>query len=331
MNGALDGITVIELSVQLPGPYATMLLEQLGARIVKIEPPGGDVARMLDLAMYNVLNAGKESLELDLRDPAGQAELHRLCADADVFVEGFRPGVADRLGAGYETLASIREGLVYCSLSGYGQTGPYRLLAGHDVNYLGVGGGVDDDDGATRRIGMPVVDLAAGTTAALSILAALRRRDQSGVGAYLDLAMLDVAVVWSHLKPQTPARAPAYGVFRAGDGAALSLAALEDKFWRNLCDVLGWDDWKVEFADYGDRVRSADTIAQRLESALLARPRDAWLELFAAADLPAAPVHDLAGTQADAQVRERELFRNANGSLRAPLPPQLLDRVEAAT
>jgi crotonobetainyl-CoA:carnitine CoA-transferase CaiB-like acyl-CoA transferase len=330
VKAALQGITVLDVSQQLPGPYATMLLQQLGARVVKVEPPGGDVARVLDVEMYEALNAGKEILEIDLHQAVGQAMLHTLCGESDVFVEGFRPGVVGRLGASYELLSEVREGLVYCSLSGYGQTGPYRRVAGHDVNYLGVGGGVREDEDATRRIGVPMIDLGSGTTAALAILAALRRRDIDGVGAYLDVAMLDVAVVWSNLKPQTWVAAPAYGVFRTSDGSALSLAALEDKFWRNLCDVLGWSDWKTQFGDYSRRVRHADQIAGRLAALIAGMPRAHWLELFNQADVPAAPVHDREEMRSDAQVLERELFMNG-GPVQSPLPLQLRNWMKAAT
>lgn len=326
MSDALDGITVLDLSVQLPGPYATMLLRQLGARIIKVEPPGGDMARVLDPTMFENLNAGKEILELDLRDAAGRAELHRLCAEADVFVEGFRPGVARRLAASYEQLSEIRPDLVYCSISGYGQEGPYRSLAGHDINYLGVGGGARHGDRESRRIGTPVIDLASGTTAALAILAALRRRDRSHAGSYLDVAMLDTAVVWSNVKPPKDEVAPAYGIFRTEDGAALSIAALEDKFWHNLCEVLGWTDWQVDLAAYGQRVAAAHLIEQRLETAMMLRPRDVWLEVFAAADIPAAPVHDPAHMRSDPQVRVRELFGADGGPLSSPLPSELVAR-----
>jgi crotonobetainyl-CoA:carnitine CoA-transferase CaiB-like acyl-CoA transferase len=326
----LADVTVVDLSLQLPGPYATMLLRGLGARVVKVEPPGGDVARELDPRMFGLLNAGKESLELDLRTERGREVLDRLASIGDVFLEGFRPGVADRIGAGYEHVSRLRPDVVYCSLSGYGQAGPYRDLPGHDLNYLGVAGGVPaGENGAAgpQAIGMPVVDLASGTMAALAVVSALRRRDRTGQGQYLDVAMLDSAVVWSNLKraPAEDAGEPAYGVFRAADGRLLSLAVLEDKFWRSLCRVLGWEDWDADpaLADHAGRKRRAGEIAARLATDLAARPRDDWIEAFDAADVPAAAVSAEEEVAAHPQVAERGLWSTKPSGLRAPLPPEL--------
>jgi crotonobetainyl-CoA:carnitine CoA-transferase CaiB-like acyl-CoA transferase len=328
----LADITVVDLSLQLPGPYASMLLRGLGARVVKVEPPGGDVARVFDPRMFELLNAGKECVELDLRSARGRDVLGRLAEIGDVFLEGFRPGVAERLGAGYDDIARARPDVVYCSLSGYGQDGPYRDLPGHDLNYLGVAGGVpasevQDGTPAPQDIGMPVVDLASGTMAALAIVAALRQRDRSGTSQYLDVAMLDSAVAWSNVK-RAPADAggePAYGVFRASDGRLLSLAVLEDKFWRALCDVLGWADWAAdpELAEHAGRRRRAEQIVARLAAAVASRPRDDWIEAFRAADVPAAPVSEGDEVAAHPQVVERALCAPDLSALRAPLPPQL--------
>src|SRR5687768_15420791 len=170
---ALAGVRVLDLSLQLPGPYATLLLRALGAEVTKVEPPGGDPVRVLDPPMYDRVNAGKDVRELDLRTRAGRAELHELAAACGVFVEGFRPGVAGRLGFAYDDIAGLRPDVVYCSISGYGQSGPYRTLPGHDLNYLGLAGAVNGAHGdGPRSHPVPMVDLATGTTAALAIVAA---------------------------------------------------------------------------------------------------------------------------------------------------------------
>jgi CoA:oxalate CoA-transferase len=327
----LSDITVVDLSLQLPGPYATMLLHDMGARVISVEPPGGDVARELDPPMFELLNAGKEAIELDLRSALGADVLARLARIADVFVEGFRPGVAERLGAGYDQLAAIRPDVVYCSISGYGQSGPLRDAPGHDLNYLGVAAGLPHEgaaDPTPAQIGMPVVDLAAGTTAALAMVAALRERDRTGEGRYLDMAMLDAAVVWANLKrppSDDSGGEPAYGVFAAADGRTLSVGVLEDKFWRALCDVLGWSQWAAdpELADHAGRRHRAPEIAARLAAALAERPRDEWLSALAAADVPAAPVNAPAEVVLDPQVVERSLYSGEPPRLRTPLPLEI--------
>jgi crotonobetainyl-CoA:carnitine CoA-transferase CaiB-like acyl-CoA transferase len=319
----LRDLTVLDLSLQLPGPYSTMLLHALGARVIKVEPPGGDPARTIDPRMFATVNAGKESIELDLREEQGRAWLDRLLQISDVLVEGFRPGVADRLGFGYEHVSTLRPSIVYCSISGYGQDGPYRALPGHDLNYLGVAGGADAyrrrDDQPPEPIGIPIADLAAGTTAALSIVAALR--DDSGTrGRRLDIALLDAAFVWSNLKDGTAAGEPAYAVVRASDGLCLTVAVIEDKFWRALCLALGWHEWlaDAELSSYEQRKLRAAELLGRLRREIARKPRAFWLETFAAADVPVAPVHSRAEAASDPQVVERQLV--SDGTLRAPLP-----------
>jgi CoA:oxalate CoA-transferase len=329
LDRALEACTVLDLSQQLPGPYATMLLRGLGARVIKIEPPGGEPARVIDPPMFALLNTGKESIELDLRTDPGRALLDRLVRRCDVLVEGFRPGVTSRLGCPYETVSALRPDVVYCSISGYGQDGPYRGLPGHDLNYLGVGGGIqtdslDETEPGAQPIGIPMVDLATGTTAALAILAALRERDQTGRGQYLDMALLDTAVFWSTIKGwgSTAGSEPAYAVVRAADGRWLTLAVIEDKFWRRLCLVLGWHDWldDPELSHYARRQHRADEVLLRLRNALAQRPRAAWLKAFADADVPAAPAHDRDDVARDPQVVARGLFAAGVGPLRPPLP-----------
>jgi crotonobetainyl-CoA:carnitine CoA-transferase CaiB-like acyl-CoA transferase len=329
-EAALSGVRVLDLSLQLPGPYATMLLHALGAEIVKVEPPGGDPARLIDPPMFEKVNAGKATREVDLRTAEGRAELHALAATCDVLIEGFRPGVAERLGFGYDEIVSIRPDLVYCSISGYGQTGPYRTLPGHDLNYLGVAGaaGSHDRGGGAKEQDVPMVDLATGTSAALAIVAAVRRRDRTGEGCYLDVAMLDSAVAWANVKvpPETDAAEPAYAVLPASDGRRLSIGVIEDKFWRALCEGLGWDEWgrDATLATYEGRRARAAEVHERLAATIATRPRAEWLEVLEAVDVPVAPVHDRDEAPQDPQVRERDLL--GDGRIRAPLPAAVMAR-----
>jgi CoA:oxalate CoA-transferase len=330
-DGALRDITVLDLSLQLPGPYATMLLRSLGARVIKVEPPGGDPARTIDPQMFALVNGGKESVQLNLRVEEERSVLHALVRRCDVLIEGFRPRVAARLGFDYETISRIHPGIVYCSLSGYGQTGPYRDIPGHDLNYLGVGGAIGHQEPAAptpQPIGMPVIDLSAGTAAALAITAALRERDRTGHGRYLDVAMLDSAVFWSRVKSsRLDDVEPAYAVLRASDGGYLSIAVIEDKFWRSLCEALDWRDWldDVGLADHEGRKARAPEILTRLARSISERPRQAWLELFGRIDVPAAPVHAAAEASSDPQVIERGLLGGFESRpTRPPLPRELL-------
>ena len=320
----LDGVTILDLSLQLPGPYATMLLRGLGARVIKVEPPTGDPARQIDPALFQRVNVGKELLALDLKRPAGRAILYRLAEHADAFVEGFRPGVMARLGTDEPRLRERNPRLVYCSLSGFGQHGPYADVPGHDLNYLGIGGGLAADDNAGRRgIGIPMVDLATGTTAALLVVAALHEVAATGRGRYLDVALLDSAVAWSALKLPVDDRQgpePTYGLFRAADGATLAVGVLEDAMWRRLCAALNWHDWQDEpsLADYQARRQRGDEIAERLRASLLAHTSQTWLGVARRHDLPLTVVHPRDAVPADPQVAARRLFDD--GRLQAPFP-----------
>jgi crotonobetainyl-CoA:carnitine CoA-transferase CaiB-like acyl-CoA transferase len=284
--------------------------------------------------MFAAVNAGKESVVLDLKTSAGRAELWQLLSEADCLLEGFRPGVLERLGFGYGSVARERPGIVYCSISGYGADGPYRELPGHDLNYLGVAGGIED-----RRppgIGVPVVDLATGTIAALSILASLVEAKAGAAGRYLDIAMLDSAYFWSTIKAKTDdggraAPEPAYGVHVAADSLSLSVAAVEDKFWRNLCAALGWEDWREHpaFATHARREQRGDEVAERLAVTLRQRPRTEWLSILRGADVPAAPVNSPWEAQHDPQIVARGLVGIARGP-QAPLPAALRGDLTAA-
>jgi crotonobetainyl-CoA:carnitine CoA-transferase CaiB-like acyl-CoA transferase len=323
---ALDGVTVLDLTQQLPGPYATLLLAGLGARVIKVEPPGGDVGREIDPPMFSNVNAGKESIVLDLKRPHDHAILNDLSRSSDVFVEGFRPGVVARLGVDYAAIRALKPEIVYCSISGFGRDGPYVAVPGHDLNYLGVGGAVDLAPlDSANQIGIPMVDLATGTMAALAIVAALRQRDATGDGTMLDVAMLDSAVFWGAVKAPLDdgGSEPAYAVVAAADGQLLSFAVIEDKFWRSLCRALDWTDWEDDpaFATYMDRRRRGPEVRARLATTIATRPRQDWLDRLWAADVPAAPVHPRERAPDDPQIAARGLFDRSTAGPPVPVAP----------
>lgn len=302
--GPLEGLRIVDLSSQLPGPYATALLADLGASVVKVEPPAGDVARRVDPAMYDRLNRRKAVIRLDLKSVEGRARLHALVAEAAVVLEAWRPGVAERLAADPAFLAAINPNLLYCSLTGYGQDGPLAGRGAHDLNIQAAAGALDPAVDADR-VGVAWVDLATGQAAALA-LAAHWHAGNSGV---IDVAMLDVARAWTTVKPSAVVdREPAYGVVTTADGARFVVAVLEDEVWVRLCTAFGWSDWAVDpdLADPAGRRAAFAPIRSRLDAAVGALDRETLERVAADADLPftvIAPADPAVATQL--AVRER--------------------------
>ena len=256
-NSLLSGVRVLDLSRLLPGPFCSLYLAQLGAEVIKIEEPaGGDYARESP-QLFAQVNRGKKSVTLDLRQPGDVARFKRLVATADVVLESFRPGVMDRLGCGYEELKKINPKLVYAALTGYGQSGPYRDWAGHDINYLAVAGVLEqfgNAGGPPQQINLQVADLAGGAlTCAIGILAALVGARASGVGTFVDVSMTDgsaamqvIALASLREHGKTFARGgdilsgalPNYAIYKCRDGKYLAVGALEPKFLKRLGQVL---------------------------------------------------------------------------------------------
>lgn len=316
----LADMTVVDISQQLPGPYASRLLGALGARVTKVEPPGGDPSRRLDPQMFAIANAGKEVIVLDLKNSADVATLQDLVGSADVFIEGFRPGVAARLGASWPTLAALNPRLVYCSISASGQTGPYSQAPMHDLNLQGLAG-LDPGPG----ISVPWVDLGTATTAALAIVSYWQDARVSGRGCHLDSAMLDTAVLWARVKASAHGRVePTYGVFSTADGFQVGVAILEDHIWLRLCAAFGWDDWGQDprLSTYAQRVDAADEIQNRLAVDCAARSFRQLLEVAQIHDLPLTPAGDRLGDIANEQLSLRGLRRKstASPSRSVPLP-----------
>jgi alpha-methylacyl-CoA racemase len=322
----LSGVRVLDLSRLLPGPFATMILAGLGADVIKVEDlDGGDYMRWMSplregtSVMFTSLNRDKRSLRLDLRATRGRQLFLDLVERSDVVLESFRPGVLDRLGLGMAALHERNPRLVVCSISGFGQNGPDRLLAGHDLNYLARAGALGitgTADGRPVVPGVQIADIGGGSLGAVAaILAALRLRDRTGVGSLCDVSMVDGVLSWMsphiaaalHGGPSGPARMllngghPCYRVYRCADGW-MSVAALEPKFWTRLCELLGVEDIAADAYATGEE---AERVAGRLESALLTGTRAHWREHFAGHDVCCEPVLDIDQVVDDVQVRHR--------------------------
>ena len=297
-GGLLDGIRVLDLTVWRPGPYCTQLLAEMGADVLKIEPPGGDPMRQYP-GLFAGLNVNKRSVVLDLKAAEGRARALELAAEADAVIEGFRPGVAERLGVGVHAVQAANPSVVYCSVSGMGQTGPLADAPGHDLNYQAWAGTLAPDGGRAVMPQLPVADLAAGAMAAFALCAALVRRQATGEGERIDLAIADVLATWTGAEAARSADGPSpvvpgYGVFDAADGRQLTLGVLsEDHFWSALCTVL--DMAEAGVLGFAERCGRGAELQAEVAARLARRPCDVVLDQLMAAGVPAAPVLDRAG------------------------------------
>lgn len=314
----LQGIRVLDLTRLLPGPAATMHLADMGAEVIKIEDPGvGDYARMMGQVRNEVsqffiaVNRGKRGMRLDLKDARQRERFLEMVGEADVVVESFRPGVMDKLGLGWEMLKRRNPKLVMCAISGYGQDGPYAQMAGHDVNYIGMAGMLEQNvgtDGVPALPNLQVGDLLGGTQAAVQgILAALIGARTSGRGRFVDVSMTDVVFAHNIMplvtvnntgRPAAPGRdlltggVPCYNVYRTGDGRFMAVGALELKFWEACCEVLGRPDLKIRHWSHGQQVGGSDAMAVKaeLDAIFAQRTQAEWTEKFATADCCVTPV-----------------------------------------
>jgi len=338
---ALRGIRVLDLSRLLPGPYLTMVLADMGADVVKVEDPRiGDYMRGIPPGKHGVsgrflaVNRGKRSLALDLKLPAGHAAFVRLAAKADVVVESFRPGVMDKLGLGYAALAAHNPNLVMCSISGYGQTGPYAHRAGHDLDYIALAGVLamtGDAGGPPRMPGVQIADLAGGALwSATAILAALLGRERTGKGAHLDISMTEgaLALLAAELGNFDCGARPTrgtetlngglacYGVYRARDGRYLAVGALEPKFWMALNQAIGRVPNLAELIGGPDQqARTRAEVAAIFET----RTADEWQRALAAHDCCVEIIHELEELPAHPLHVAREVFFELDGGELGPL------------
>jgi crotonobetainyl-CoA:carnitine CoA-transferase CaiB-like acyl-CoA transferase len=310
-SGLLAGIRILDFGIWRPVPYATQLLADLGADVLKVEPPGGDPMRAFP-EIFAAIAAHKRSIELDLKTAAGRARALELAAEAHVVTEGFRPGVADRLGIGPDAVRAVNPSVVYLSLSGFGQTGPLRDAPGHDVDYQAVAGTLTPEGGDPPTSGgIPWADLAGGLAAAFAICAALVRRLRHGDGEVIDLAMTDVLATWTGavaggVVPEVGRRLaglPGYGVYRAADGWIALGTITEAHFWAATCDALGLHD--VRDLPLADQLERMHELRERIAAAVAPLPRAEAIARLRATGAPVAPVHDRTEMLADPHLRER--------------------------
>lgn len=331
MEAVLSDVVVIDLSRVLAGPYCTMMLGDLGATVIKVEHPGkGDDTRHFgppyiagESAYYLGLNRNKQSILLDFSTQEGKERLLKLVSTATMLVENFRPGSLERQGLGYEALRAINPGLIYCSISGYGQTGPYALRPGYDFvaqaesGLMSVTGEIDGDP---QRVGSPVGDVSAGMFACMAILAALRVRDRTGKGQYIDISLLETTMsLLSNVSSNYlisgeeaqrfgnghPNIVP-YQAFHTEDGYVV-VSCGNDRLYQALCHLLGREDLAADprFASNPQRVRNREELVPVLQEEFLRRRTDEWLPELRAAGIPCGPINTVSQIFNDPHIQAR--------------------------
>jgi CoA:oxalate CoA-transferase len=337
----LRGLRILDLTQFLSGPYGTMILADLGADVIKVEPPAGELSRTIaphfvggDSAYYLSINRNKRSVVADLKSHEGLELVRALAGKADIVVENFRPGVLSRLGLDHEAMARQRPELIWCSISGFGQTGPWRDWPAYDMVVQALSGGMSmtgEEQGLPVRAGIPLGDLSAGMYAVIGMLAALHERNSTGRGRRVDIAMLDCqlsmlsyqAAYFLH-SGQVPGRQgsghdsiPTYRSFVGGDGASVVVTANTEKMWRSMAQVLGVPELAQDarFATNTDRFNHRDALWPLLEKAFSARTAADWMERLIAEDVPAGVVNtlDRALLNEQAQARNMVLALQAEG------------------
>jgi len=353
MQAALEDLLVLDFSTLLPGPLASLMMAEAGAKVIKIERPGiGDEMRtyLPEFGEYSanfaMLNRGKESLALDLKDPAARSVLEPLVAKADIIIEQFRPGVMKRFGLDYDTVRTINAGVVYCSITGYGQTGPLSNKAGHDLNYMaetGCLGTTADADGNPTLPPVLAGDIAGGSYPALiNILMALLRRQRTGEGCYIDIAMTDslfTFLFWALGEGfgtgQWPSvgqglitgRSPRYAIYRTSDHRHFSVAALEERFWVRFCEIVGLE------SEYCDDERDAQATKRRLTEIIAGRTAAEWQAAFDGEDVCCAIVASVEEATQNPQFRSRGLFSRevtSDGCKMPALPVPLVESLRSS-
>lgn len=325
-----EGIKVLDLTNFLPGPFATMILSDLGAEVIKVErPPKGDPARYQG-GMFTSAGRNKKSITLDMKSEDGKAALAKLVKECDVLVEGFRPGVMARLGFDWEAAKAMNPKLVYCSISGFGQDGPNRDVAGHDVNYLAMAGALsisgDPDGPPMSGGGVQVADLTAAMYAAVGIMAALKSRDVNGKGAFVDVSMTDCVLAFmaprilEYIARGMPEKGDfmgrsAFGAYRCKDGRYIAVGCLENNFWQQLCTALGIPELgqTEKYAGWYDRMKYRNEINPRLSERFVGKEHREWMDIFLKADVPATLVNTIGELENDPQFASRQMIRRVNG------------------
>ncbi|MFC4559847.1 CaiB/BaiF CoA transferase family protein [Virgibacillus kekensis] len=331
----LKSIRVLDLTRLLPGPYCTMLLADFGAEVIKIEDThAGDYARNYEpkldenSTMFHSLNRNKKSVSLNLKTEEGKEQFLRLAETADVVVESFRPGVMERLGIDYKKLKVINPGLVYCAITGFGQTGPYATMPGHDINYLSYAGLLNlmgEQGGKPVIPATQIADIGGGAfPAALGIMLSLLEREKTGKGQFVDISMLDGVISWlqttlpNYLNSQIKSvrgehmlagGLAAYAVYETKDSRWLSVGALEPKFWKSFCDVIE----KKEFIPLLQApLKDQHRLKYEIQTIISEKTLSEWLEVFAGVEACVSPVLEFEEVAKDPQVKAREMVKTVN-------------------
>jgi len=326
----LEGITVVDLSTFVTGGFCSLMLANQGAEVVKVERPGtGDDIRHSgppfidgESPYFWTINYDKRSVELDLKTEAGLEALHDLVAEADVFIQNFRPGTGERLGVGYDDLRGRNEGLVYCDISAFGATGPWSERPGYDLLVQGTSGVMSvtgEEGGDPVKVGLPMTDLITGMWAAFGIVGALYRRAHTGEGEYVELGMLEATLPWltkqagkvfagekpARMGTKDPVLAP-YQTYETADGY-LNVACLNPKLWSTFCETIDRPDLLEDerFADNAARVEHLDALEREIEDTLGQRTTAEWMDLFVEAGVPAGPVQDVESALYNEQTEAR--------------------------
>lgn len=340
----LDDLRVLDMTQVLAGPFCTMNLADMGADVIKVEQADGSQRAMgftmggSDGAGFLALNRNKRSFTVDLKDEAGRAALYALVATADVFVENYRVGVTKRLGVDWATLREINPRLIYASISGFGQTGPYAERPGYDLIAQGMSGIMSvtgEPDGAPVKCGLPISDLGAGLVCANAILVAVLARQRTGEGQYIDTSLFEAAValsVWESSELWATGRVPRplgsahrasapYQAVRVQDGH-ITIGVNNEKFWRIFCDVIGRRDLEHDprFTTNADRMQNLAELVPEMEAALAQRTREEWLGVFLEAGVPAGPILNYAESLSDPHTLARDMVQYVDHAVEGRIP-----------
>ncbi len=333
-GGALDGIRVLDVTQVMAGPFCAMQLCDMGADVIKVEPPEGDSTRHMAGALgtdspgFNAVNRGKRGIVLDLKTAGGQEAFRRLARRADILIENYRPGVMRGFGLDYASLAGANPGLIYASISGYGQTGPDAARGGFDLIAQGASGlmSVTGEPGRPPvKVGVPLTDLGAGLFALSAVLAALHYRSRTGKGQYIDTSLIEAGIalsVWESAEYFASGTTPGplgsahrmfapYQAIRCADGF-ITLGAANDRLFQRLCELLGHSEWIADpaYLNATLRVRNRASLAERIERITAEHPRAHWLAAFDGAGIPCGPINDYAEAFANPQIQARDMVVN---------------------
>ncbi|HZR23230.1 MAG TPA: CoA transferase [Vicinamibacterales bacterium] len=342
-RGALTGLRVLDITQVMAGPFCGMVLADLGADVIKIEPPSGDSTRQMpgrvgtESPSFNAVNRGKRSVIVNLKTRAGQDAVTRMAAVSDILIENYRPGVLDGLGLGYAAVSAINPRLIYASISGYGQTGPDRDKGGFDLVAQGVSGIMSitgERGGPPMKAGVPLTDLGAGLFALVGILAAVEYRHHTDRGQHVDTSLVEAGValsVWeateyfhTGVSPQPMASAhrmfAPYQAIRCADGF-MTLGTANDRLFTRFCELLDHAEWATDprFADNPTRVANQAALAAEIESVTATRPAREWIALFDANDIPCGPINDYAQVFSDPHLAAREMSVDIDHPVLGPM------------